>query len=283
MTSLTDPPLYAGIVCDALSDDDRSRLHEAAEALLDARGILVQMTGLVASRLDRLAMGGLAAVGDAFQVRVLRLVERMLWRGYRLATLGLDRRASRSPRLRRKKLFVSASGAIAGLIGLPGLAFDLPLTMATMLRSIAEIARAHGEDLGDPATRRACIEVFTLGGLPRADADLEISYWTARAALNHATIGTTIQQAARLLSVTLSQKLLTQAVPIAGAAAGGAVNYLFLDYLQRIARVHFVVRQLERRTGDPATVRAAVHEIITRLRRERNPGWDDRAPATVAS
>ena len=230
---------------------------------MDARGILVQITGLVAASLDRFATGDLPA-------RLHRIIERTLWRGYRLATFGLDPRASRPPRLRRKKLLVSTSGAVAGLIGLPGLAFDLPLTMTTMLRSIAEIARAHGEDLADPATRRACIEVFTLGGLPREDSDLELSYWTARAALNHVTIGAMIQQAARLLAVTLSRKLLAQAVPIAGAAAGSTINYLFMDYLQRIARVHFIVRQLERHTGDPTTVRDALHEIVTRIRRERN-------------
>src|SRR6185312_1195523 len=264
MSALIDPPPLSGDVCASLSDHDRARLHDAAAALLDARGVLVQMTSLVAGRLDRLA----ATTGD-LSARLHHIVERALWRGYRLATFGLDPRTSRAPRLRRKKLLVSTSGAIAGLLGLPGLAFDIPLTMATMLRSIAEIARAHGEDLGDPATRRACIEVFTLGGLPREDADLEVSYWTARAALNHATIGATIQQAARLLSVTLSQKLLAQTVPIAGAVAGSAVNYMFLDYLQRIARVHFTVRQLDRTTGDPETVRAALRQIVAQLRRRR--------------
>lgn len=262
MTSLTDPPPISGAILATLSDDDRARLRDAAAALLDARGILMQIAGLIASRLDRLVTGELPA-------RLHRIVERSLWRGFRLATFGLNPRASHPPRLRRKKLLVSASGAVAGLIGMPGLAFDLPLTMTVMLRSIAEIARAHGENLADPSTRRACIEVFTLGGVPREDADLELSYWTARAALNHATIGVTIQQAARMLSITLSQKLLAQAVPIAGAAAGSAVNYLFSDYLQRIARVHFIVRQLERHTGDPVAVRAALHEIVVQLRRER--------------
>ncbi|HEY1933291.1 MAG TPA: EcsC family protein [Acetobacteraceae bacterium] len=165
---------------------------------------------------------------------------------------------------------MSARGAIAGLIGLPGLSFDLPVTMATMLRSIAGIARSHGEDLTDPDTRRACIEVFTVAGLPRGDADVELSYWAARAALNHATSGLTIQQAARILSIALSEKLLTQTVPIAGAVTGGAASYMFLGYHQRIARLHFCVRQLERQSGDPAAVRAALHETIVDIRNRRN-------------
>lgn len=250
----------------AVSDDERRRLREAVAALLDARGMLVRMTGMLARRLDRLMAGGLGAAGRDLPARLQRLTEHALWRGYRLATLGLDARSARAPRLRRTRLLVSASGAVSGLIGFPGLAFDLPLSMATMLRSVAEIARAHGENLADAETRRACIEVFAVGGLPREDTDIELSYWAARAALNHATIGATIQQAARMLSVTLSEKLLAQTVPLAGAAAGGAVNYMFLDYFQRVARLHFAVRQLERRTGDPAAVRATLHEILAQFR-----------------
>ena len=192
-------------------------------------------------------------------------IERALWRGYRLATLGLDRRQTR-PRLRTTRLAASASGFMSGLFGMPGLAVDLPFTTAAMLRTIATIARAGGEDIRDPDTRRACIEVFMLGGLPGEDNDVELRYWTTRTTLSHATIGLTIRQAARFLAVPLSEKLLTQALPLVGAVAGGTLNYAFMEYYQQIAHVHFAMRALERRTGDSALVRACLHEAVDALR-----------------
>ena len=258
---LAQPEPLTGTICEDLSPEDQARLREAARALLHARGIVVRLSDFVAQRLEQLAGGPARRALSAAETKLRGPIEHALWRGYRLATLRLDR-GGRIPWARAKRLAASASGAVSGLFGLPGIAFDLPFSTAMMLRSIAEEARAVGEDIRDPETRRACIEVFTLGGLPGEDSDLELSYWTSRAALSHATINLTIQRAAGLLAVPLSQKLLAQAVPVAGALAGGTLNYAFMDYYQQIARVHFAVRALERRTGDPDKVRACLHQAI---------------------
>ena len=39
------------------------------------------------------------------------------------------------------------------------------------------------------------------------------------------------------------------AVPILGAVSGGAVNYLFMNHFQEMARGHFVVKRLEKKYG----------------------------------
>ena len=44
----------------------------------------------------------------------------------------------------------AATGAVGGAFGLTALAVELPLTTTIMLRSIADIARSHGEDLRMP-------------------------------------------------------------------------------------------------------------------------------------
>lgn len=264
--ALTEPEPLTGTICAELSPEDRARLREAAKALLNARGIVVRLSEFLGQRLEQFAGTTARRALSAAEVRLRGPIERTLWRGYRLATLRLDRGGA-IPWSRSKRLAATASGAVSGLFGLPGIAFDLPFTTAMMLRAIAEVARAAGEDIRDPDTRRACIEVFTLGGLPGEDSDVELSYWTSRAALSHATINVTIQRAAGLLAVPLSQKLLIQAVPVAGALAGGTLNYTFMDYYQQIARVHFAVRALERRTGDSAAVRACLHEAVQELRR----------------
>ena len=56
------------------------------------------------------------------------------------------------------------SGAIGGAFGFAALAVELPISTTILLRSIAEIARAEGEDLSRPEARLACLEVFALGG-----------------------------------------------------------------------------------------------------------------------
>ncbi len=265
MTALTTDAMQTGIVCENLSAADKAQLHDAARSLLRARGMVVRLTEFLTRCMEALAgRTALHGLGE-LQARLRGPVEQALWHGYRVATFGLDR-GGITPWSRSRRLMASASGAMSGLAGLPGAAVDLPFTTAMMLRAIAEIARAHGEDIRDPETRRACIEVFTLGSVPGEDSDAEVSYWAARATLNHTTVAATIQQAARLLVVPLSEKLLAQAVPIAGAFAGGTLNYAFMRYFQQIAQVHFAVRALERRTGDSALVRACLHEFVARQR-----------------
>lgn len=253
-------------VCSDLSPADRARLQQAARALLNARGIVVRISDFLGQRLEQMAGRTVRRVAFSAEERLRRPIEGALWRGYRLATFGLDRGAT-TPWSRGRRLAATASGAVSGLFGLPGIAFDLPFTTATMLRAIAEEARAAGENIRGPETRRACIEVFTLGGLPGEERDIELGYWTSRATLSHATINLTIQRTAELLAVPLSQKLLTQSVPVAGALAGATLNYAFMSYYQQIARVHFAVRALERRTGDSAKVRACLHEAVQNLRK----------------
>ena len=46
---------------------------------------------------------------------------------------------------------------------------ELPLSTTIMLRSIARIAQSEGEDLEDPATALACLQVFALGGHSGSD------------------------------------------------------------------------------------------------------------------
>jgi hypothetical protein len=58
----------------------------------------------------------------------------------------------------------------------------------------------------------------------------------------------------------VTQKLAAQAVPLLGAAGGAAVNYVFMEHFQRLAKAHFIVRRLERIYG-PALIREAYEQI----------------------
>src|SRR5271154_350026 len=61
-----------------------------------------------------------------------------------------------------------------------------------------------------------------------------------------------ISQVAARFGVSVSQKLAAQAMPILGAVGGAAVNTVFADHFQTMARGHFIVRRLERTHGADA-------------------------------
>jgi hypothetical protein len=140
-----------------------------------------------------------------------------------------------------------------------------------MLRAIAEIARSEGEDLSDPETSLACLQVFALGGRAGSDDASESGYFAIRGLL-----AKSVTEAARFIAergiaaegspalvrlvalvasrfgVVVTQKVAAQAVPIVGALGGAAVNYAFVEHFQNVARGHFTVRRLERRYGKEA-------------------------------
>jgi hypothetical protein len=177
------------------------------------------------------------------------------------------------------RLLTGATGAVGGFFGLAGLAVELPITTTLMLRSIAEIARREGEDLTRVETRLACLEVFAFGGPVRRDpaAAPEIAegvepadtgYYAVRSLLAKAlaeavqavaerglareSSSVLVRYVARVasrFSVTVSEKVAAEAMPILGAASGAAVNVLFTGHFQDMARGHFVLRRLERRHG----------------------------------
>jgi hypothetical protein len=166
------------------------------------------------------------------------------------------------------RALVTASGAVGGTFGLVALPVELPASTVIMLRSIADIARGEGEDLSDPDTALACVEVFALGGRAGSTDASESGYFAVRSML-----AKTVTEAARFVAergvinegapillkfvskvaarfgVVVTQKVAAQALPVVGALGGAAVNYAFIEHFQDVARGHFTVRRLERLYG----------------------------------
>jgi hypothetical protein len=171
------------------------------------------------------------------------------------------------------KTLTGISGGVGGFLGMPALPFELPVTTAFMLRSIAEIARAKGEDLRSLDARLACLEVFALGGGRGERNELHLQYYAVRSVLTKLTqdigrymlergaINASSPLIARFLGeivsrfgFAVSDRFASGIVPVIGALGGAAVNVIFTDHFQRVARGHFVVRRLERDYG-AATIR----------------------------
>ena len=194
---------------------------------------------------------------------------------------GRIRSSSRSGAIH--KGLAALSGALGGTFGLASLPVELPISTTLILRAVADIARNEGENLTNPETALACLEVFALGGRTETDDFSDSTYFAVRGALAKTVTEATryiaerglleeggpiaVRLAAQIASrfgVVVSQKAAAQAVPIIGALGGAVVNTAFMAHFQSIARAHFYVRRLERQYGKPA-VQSAYEQIRTEL------------------
>jgi hypothetical protein len=267
-----------------LTPQEQEQLWRAAIIMADSRGFLLRVTALFGRRIDHwrnsLSQTGERLGGPAWTGLVQRardMVEDTLWSSYTYATFGLEAvpdfvRPSRPRANLLHRLATAASGAASGFAGFPGVVFDIPFTTMTILRSIAEVARDSGEDLAAENTRRACLEVLAFGGPGGADDDTEIGYWATRIGVNHLTINLLIKSAAGRFGLVLSDKLIAQTVPLAGAVTGGVLNYAFTEYYQNMAQVHFCLRGLERRTGETLALQECFDQMVQAARDRRRVG-----------
>ena len=269
----------------ALSDGDLKKLKAAVTQLEEPSfaGKLTEMLGqpieLLLDKLPDAVKGKIDGMTEAALVKALEVA---------LKTLDDEQADDAKPWNLGHKLATTVTGGLGGFFGLPALAVELPITTVVMMRSIADIARSKGEDLNDPESRLACLEVFALGsGGAEATGEqlvivgekateneefVQASYYIARAALAQSVknvvdqlakggVRVTSQPMLALVSriasrfgIAVSEKAAAQAVPVIGAVGGGVVNMMFTDHFQDTAEAHFTVRALERQYGE-TTVR----------------------------
>ncbi|MCG6937370.1 MAG: EcsC family protein [Gammaproteobacteria bacterium] len=200
--------------------------------------------------------------------------ERAIGKALEVAVSAMRRRQDFSENEIYFKMLIAGTGGLGGFFGLPGLLIELPVSTTVMIRGIAEIAREEGEDIHTAEAQMACIQVFALGGKVESDDAAETGYYGIRLALSgymSAAIAHVTKQGfsadsgpvvLRLLNavasrfgVTVSQRAAAQILPVVGAVGAAAVNTIFMQHFQSMARAHFTVRRLERKYGE-AFVRA---------------------------
>jgi EcsC family protein len=251
------------IVTEQLGEDDLRALRAAVRAL-EGESFASRLTNVVGRQVQ--AAG--RALPSAARKVIASASETALKAALRVAVKTIDQKAPAKPQAGLHKALAAASGAAGGAFGIAAVAVELPISTTIMLRSIAQIGRAEGEDLSTPEAVLACVEVFALGGHAPGEAALEGEYFAIRTALaktisdsasfilHQGLANETAPVLARLVSqiatrfgVVVSEKLAAQAAPVIGAVGGAAVNLAFVDHFQTIARGHFTVRRLERAYG----------------------------------
>ena len=195
------------------------------------------------------------------------------------------------PMTRVATMLAGFSGGVGGLLGVAGLPVELPFTTILMLRAIADIGRHQGEDLSKLEARLACIEVFALGA-GAIKNQTALGYYASRAlfarlsgeAMNFfvergvanasaPVVQRFVSEVAARFGLVVSERVAASAVPVVGALGGAAVNAVFMNYFQELARGHFAVRRLERIYGAEA-----VKKEYERLAEEAAPARDPSEP-----
>jgi len=235
-----------------------------AKSLLENPGFAARM----ANRLGGPIQKGFELLPKGWAETVHNATKAALFKSLQLAVSALGRQTRRKSSERFHKVLVGASGAVGGAFGLAALPVELPLSTTIMLRSIADIARSEGHNIGSLATNLSCLEVFALGGRSEADDAAESGYWAVRMALAKSiseaatyivekgiveesapAIVRLVASIASRFGVVVSEQVAAKAVPIVGAAGGSIVNVLFIDHFQDMARGHFIVKRLEAQHG----------------------------------
>lgn len=235
-----------------------------AKSLLEHPGLTARLANLIGSPIEK----GFDLLPRGWSATVQKATGAALLKALQLAVVTMGTRNRRKSSEFLHKVLVGASGGIGGAFGLAALPIELPISTTLMLRSIADIARSEGHDIGALNTKLACLEVFALGGRAASDDATESSYWAVRAALAKAiseaatylaergVIEKSAPAILRLITslssrfgVIVSEQVAAKAVPVVGAAGGSVINILFINHFQDMARGHFIVKKLEARWG----------------------------------
>lgn len=246
-----------------------------AKGFLENPGLAMKISHVVGTPIEK----GFRLLPEKWKPMVVDATRKSIEAALDVALRTIDSNSTREPSDWWHKVAVGTSGAAGGAFGLAALVIELPVSTTIMLRSIADIARSEGEDIRAPDSKVECIQVLALGGESQKDDAAETGYFAARAAMAKAVsdalrhiaekgilekgapaIVSLIAAVASRFSISVSEKVAAQAIPILGAVGGAVINTLFIDHFQRMARGHFIVRRLERVHGIDE-VRRAYHEL----------------------
>ena len=261
-----------------LSLADREALLEA-KLVLEHPGFLARASELLGHPIER----GLGNLPPTVQQAIAKATETTLKLGLTVAVASLDR-SGRSPMRRSALVWHRVAGGVAGaaggFFGLVALPAELPISTLIILRAIADVARSEGENLSELEPRMACLEVLALsGGQPMSPRSAETGYYAARIgmaqsfkkAVEHVgrrglskqvapPVAEWLTRVGARYSARVSHKVLAKAIPFVGAASGAAINSMFVQHFQDVARAHFTIRRLERAYGAEP-----IHHAYTQL------------------
>ncbi|HEY9165507.1 MAG TPA: EcsC family protein [Candidatus Kryptonia bacterium] len=259
---------------ETMNSTDLQELREAVE-LLENPGWIANLTNLIGVPLE----SAISRLPRRIKVRITGAVTKSIRVALEIAVKTMDQTKEVSVSNWIHRAAVGGTGALGGFFGPWALTLELPISTAIMLRSIAFIARSHGEDLTVPESKLACIEVFALGSSSSSHGSLDASYYGVRIGLARAlseaaeyiaakgladegapVIARLIARIAARFEVVVTEKVAVEIVPVVGAVTGATINVLFINLFQKMAEGHFTIRELERKYG-PEEVKKQYYKL----------------------
>jgi hypothetical protein len=231
-----------------------------AKRKLESPSLAIELAALIGQPLE----AGIKLLPKRFSGQIHTLTQAALLRAIDIAAGSLAKTPKIKKREAMHRWLSAGSGALGGAAGLWSLPVEIPISTTLILRSIADIAREEGHDLARLDVRLACLEVFALGGSSNKDNAAESSYWLIRGSLSKAFADAAAHLAQRGMvaegapplvrlaatlasrfSINFSAQAAAKAIPVISAATGAAINLLFMQHFQDMARGHFIVKRLE--------------------------------------
>jgi hypothetical protein len=237
--------------------DREEELDRLAGIMRRADGVGMQVLSLIGAQAENL----LEMLPGPVRSGLEAATARALGQSFDLAARSRGRLRDGSDWLNRAVTL--GTGAAGGFGGLGTAVAELPVTTTIILRAIQGIADEHGFDPARPEIRAACLRTFAAAGPLGGDDGTDLTFLTMRLSMTGGAIKGLIAKVAPRLAVPLGQKLAAQAVPIIGAAAGAATNYVYTTYYQDMARVQFGLMRLSEQTGE--SVELLTHDLERRL------------------
>lgn len=236
----------------------------AAKARLEYPSLTAKIADLLGEPIE----AGFNLLPKNWNKKVGEITQSALLKGLEFSIFTIGKPETRESQDWLHKLLVVGSGVAGGAVGLASLAVELPFSTCVILRSIADIARSEGHNIALLEVKLECLEVLALGGKNSKDDASESGYWMIRGALSKSVSeaatyisekGLTkeggpplirlITTIASRFSIVISETAAAKIVPVVGAVSGGAINYMFINNFQEMARGHFVVKRLEKKYG----------------------------------
>ena len=130
-----------------ITAEDRAELARA-KLILENPGLAAKLSSMLGSPVEK----GMKMLPARVQKTVHEATRTALMKALDVAVSSLGSGRPREASNRLHKIAAAASGAAGGAFGIAAIGIELPVSTTVILRSIADIAAAAGEDPREPET-----------------------------------------------------------------------------------------------------------------------------------
>ncbi len=169
--------------------------------------------------------------------------------------------------------FSAGEGGATGLMGLAGLAADIPSLITVSLRLIQQMGMCYGYDMQADEEQEYVMHVLRIGSTASRQAKMEsllvlrpleqvllkvslrkMTETIARRELRYLSLRAAMQEFAKALGIQLTRRKALQLAPVVGALIGASCNAQFVNDVGRAAYMLYRRRRIAQLEGASETI-----------------------------